>query len=210
MVDRLPDDNFGPESKPWAREISTRILSLQAAMDLTNQGIGLSFNGINGTLNALQQQIGQVAAAAASAQAAANAAAAAAAGQVVPATGSSIATNFTLPTSDTIVTAVAFTVPSGYTRAVVTAMGSIVAASSSSGDRLYAKCGINGNVGSEMGTVTTTATPWANISCFASLVMSGLTPGGSFNVDIRARLNTGPGSNLVDYAQVAATVLYLK
>lgn len=196
MVDRLPDDNFGPENKPWAREISNRMISLQEAQDLSSQGVSLALLGINGTLNALQQQISQVAAAAASAQAAATAAAAAAAGQVVPATGSSIAVNFLLGTSDSIVTSTSFTVPSGYTRAVVTAMGSIVATSQSSGDRLFAKCGINGNLGAEMGTVTTTATHWANLSCFASIVMSGLTPGGAFNVDIRARLTNGPASSL--------------
>lgn len=210
MGDQLPKRNLPLEAEPWGRAIADRLLALERESELSSQNSGLANRGQNSTMNQLAEQIADIQASVDAANDAIAAANLALAGQVAPSTNGDVGSGFTLTTSDQVLASAPFAVPAGYTRAVVTAMGSVVGSTAAGGgDRLFAKVGINGIFGADMATVLASTITWGGVACYGALVLTGLS-GGSFNVDVRARLQTGPGSNFIDYAQVAATVLFLK
>ena len=149
---------------------------------------------------------GSAATASAAATAAANAATAA---RVVPVVNSSSAAGFTLTTSYAILVIFGLIVPSGCTRALVSASGFVSNVSSSTtGDRLYVLAAINGVAGPESNNPMGASNPVGAASAFQTQNLSGLTPGGTISIALQAHITTGPGSSFFANATLSAMAIF--
>ena len=161
---------------------------------------------VNNT-QALSQALAAATAAAASAS---SASAAATAARVAPGIGSNSTTGFTLSTSYATLTSFGLTVPSGYSRALisVSAFASSTTAAASA-DRIYVQAVTNGVTGPESISATSTSLPSGSAAAFQSQNLSGLTGGSVIPIAVQAHLATGPGSTLYTNATVTAVAIFL-
>lgn len=120
-------------------------------------------------------------------------------------------TGFTMSTTMTTRATVSFTIPDGYTRALVFAGGFVYSGTAAGGgDRIYGGVQIASNSGPESIAFMTTTMLLAGVSAFHALTFSA-APGTPFTVNMRARLQNGPGDAAfagASTATVAASVVY--
>lgn len=138
---------------------------------------------------------------------------AAIAGMVYPVADGGWATNFSLTTTQTVVASCVLTVPTGYTRALVLATGTVSGQSNAAGsDFLYATVGVNGVLSfNNTYSLTTPNTNVATVAASTSASLSGLVDGATIPVDIRAWLNNGPaGGTPYSFAQVVVIATFLR
>lgn len=114
-----------------------------------------------------------------------------------PAVASASTSSFVLTTSFQNLANFHFTVPTGYTRALIFASGSVGGASGASGgDRLTVVTQINSVTGpSSVGTMSS-STPFASVAAFQTASLTGLSVGQSIPVAVFAVLQVGPGSGV--------------
>lgn len=207
----MPNPNLPNEATPWGKWVIGQIESLLDSAGRRNLNATNSGKAQNATTEALGEQIQTLQQTIVTLEETIADVSALALNQVTPAVGSSGASSFALGTSQSIVASMTFTVPAGYTRAIVSVSGAINSASSSTtGDTLFAACGIAGVSGSEMAVTLPQPSPYGGTACFTSRVLTGLFGGGTFTADVRGRLATGGGIAAINYAQVSAQVIYLK
>ena len=163
--------------------------------------------GVNNT-QALTQALAAATAAAASAATAATAAYNA---QVSPAVSGNSTSGFLLPTgSFGDVTSCTFTVPTGYTRALISASGSVAAVANGAGPGvLQARIVIAGNVGAYSATQTSAASQIPALSAFGAASLTGLTAGSAITVTIQGGASGTTTTSLTN-ASVTATALFLR
>jgi hypothetical protein len=142
-------------------------------------------------------------------------AAAAAANQVSPGTGSGSASSFILNSSGATLVSFNLTVPTGYTRALVTASGSVASLSTfASSDAVHAVATIGGASGPEGVSYFYGPNSGGSATCFQNVSLSGLTGGATIGVSLAGRLTTGPGPTgglaSLAVASLMALVIYLK
>lgn len=132
--------------------------------------------------------------------------------QIQPAADKNQGTGFTMSTTMTTRATVTFTVPVGFTRALVFGAGFVYSGTAAGGgDRIYGAVEINGSSGPESIALMTTTFLIAGCAAFSAATLTGLTPGGNFTVNMRTRLQFGPGDaafNGISTATVAASVIY--
>ena len=151
-----------------------------------------------------------LAAATASAASASAAATAAYNAQVSPAVGGNSTSGFSLGTSFGDVTSFSFTVPSGYTRALISASGSVSAAANTGGPGiLESRIVIAGTPGAFGATQTSAASQVPPVPSFGAASLTGLTAGGTITVTIQAYAS-GPTSTFLTAASVSGTALFLR
>lgn len=200
----MPNPNLPNEATPWGKWVVSELSFLKDSagrrnLDATNSGKAQNATTevLGGQFQALADTLAQLSALALN--------------QVSPAVGSSGASSFALGTSQSVVATMSFTVPAGYTRAIVSVSGAINSASASTtGDTLFAACGIAGVSGAEMAVTLPQAVPYGSTACFTSRVLTGLFAGGTVTADVRGRLAKGAGVPAINYAQVSAQVIFLK
>ncbi|MBC7594537.1 MAG: hypothetical protein H7288_11465 [Kineosporiaceae bacterium] len=137
--------------------------------------------------------------------------------QVSPSGASTSASGFNISSGSGAVAGVTFTVPSGYTRALILGSGTVTAANTSgTSGYLYVKVVINGGSGPEAATIVGdfNTAPYTNtvmnISASHSATLTGLS-GGTFTVQIAARTGGNNfGSSGTNSAMVAAQVIFLR
>ncbi|TFB96517.1 MULTISPECIES: hypothetical protein [unclassified Cryobacterium] len=137
--------------------------------------------------------------------------------QVSPSGASTSASGFGISSGTGAVAGVTFTVPSGYTRALILGSGTVTAANTSgTSGYLYVKVVINGGSGPEAATIVGdfNTAPYANtvmnISASHSATLTGLS-GGTFTVQIAARTGGNNfGSSGTNSAMIAAQVIFLR
>jgi len=132
---------------------------------------------------------------------------------VSPDIGSASASNFVVSTSYTTYASFNFTVPAGFTRALVVANGFVhQSTASTGGDRFWGQVLINGSGGPESTAVATTSMVSGAVAAGYSASLSGLSGGTSISVAIRGHFQTGGNSALFqsfNCAVVTAAVIYL-
>jgi hypothetical protein len=131
------------------------------------------------------------------------------ANQSSPAVAVNSASSFTLTTSYANITSATVPVPTGYTRAVVTAMSGINGVTASGGgDRMLAQVSIDGTFGPTATSYATIAQPFAFASAYAVATLASV--GASISVVLQARLLFGPGDFTGTNATLAVTVMFLR
>jgi hypothetical protein len=119
---------------------------------------------------------------------------AAVANQVTPATGAGSASSFTLTSSAASLVSFNLVVPAGYTRALVTASGSVASLSAyASSDALHAIASIAGSGGPEGVSYFYGPNSGGSTTCFQAVNFTGLVGGATIGVSLSGRLTTGPG-----------------
>ena len=129
--------------------------------------------------------------------------------QVSPAVGANSTSGFSLGTAFGDVTSFSFTVPTGYTRALISAAGSVTAIAATGGSGiLESRIVIAGTAGALGGTQagSPNAIP---VPSFSTASLTGLTAGGTVTVTIQA-FASGPTSTSLTNATVAGTALFLR
>ena len=157
------------------------------------------------------QALTQALAAATTASNAANAAATAAYNaQVSPAVGANSTSGFSLGTTFGDVVSFSFTVPSGYTRALISAAGSVSAVAYTGGSGiLESRIVIAGAAGAFGASQTSAASQVSPVPSFSTASLTGLTAGGTVTVTIQA-FASGPTTTTLSNAMIAGTALFLR
>ena len=177
--------------------------------DVKRQLKDLAANNTQAVSQALAAATAASAAASSASAAATTAANAATAARVVPVTGSSSSAGFTLTTSYAILIIFGLTVPSGCTRALVSASAFVSSLTSSTGgDRLYVQAAINGAVGPESNNPMGASNPVGAASAFQTQNLSGLTPGGTISISVQAHIMVGPGASAFANATLSAMAIF--
>lgn len=115
--------------------------------------------------------------------------------KLVPQVQSVGTSNFAMSTGYADKLGLSFTVPAGYSQALITVTGGLNACTSStSGDRLYARAVIAGVAGPEMAAVITVNDPYAQTFAGHGATLTGLAAGAVIAVSIQSRLQIGPSS----------------
>jgi hypothetical protein len=167
-----------------AQQVQAQIGSAQALITLATQQIAIQNQQI--ALN--------------------NAQIALAANQLSPDVGNSSGTG-TWSTSYSTFCSFSFTVPSGYTRALISATGgSATFTNNAGGDDYRMRVVINGAAGGESRGLQT---DFSYLSATSSANIGGLTGGVTIPVSLQARLSTGPGGT-GGTSVITAIVVYLK
>lgn len=131
------------------------------------------------------------------------------ANQVAPAVGNSSTSGFTLSTSEATLITLNVAVPDGFSRAVVSVVGSVTGMTTSSGDRMFNRCYIGGSVGPTSTTILAVATPWqVGVASYAAS-LTGLS-GGNVTCLLRAWLQAGPGGSTLTNATLTASAVFLR
>jgi hypothetical protein len=136
-----------------------------------------------------------------------------AANQVVPAVGSASASGYVLTTAFQSLASFNFTTPTGYTQALISAVGAATGLSNFSGNESYAiRLVIAGTAGQEGRSLASTAAVWPSVPASQSLVVSGLTAGQTVQVTVQAKLSGGPGGSGGGFtaATVSGTAVFLR
>jgi len=167
-----------------------------------------------GQLKTVRDQIKDLASnntqAASAAAAAATAAATAAANAMINvAVGNASASNYLLTTSYATIASFGLTVPSGYTRALVSVSAFATGLSAASSlDRVYVQAVSNGVAGPQGIAEMVPSLPIVGASAFQTQSLSGLTAGSTISVSVQARLGTGPGDTPFTNASVSAMAIF--
>ena len=133
--------------------------------------------------------------------------------QVIPGSGSNAVSGFSLSTSRAAFTSVTIGIPSGYSRALVFASGSLSGTSGANtgSDVLFASVTIAGELGPETPNIFATSSG-ANAAASSTRSLTGLS-GGSVVVAINGRLANGPdiaASRNLNFANVSVQVIFLQ
>jgi hypothetical protein len=173
-----------------AQQVQAQVGSVQALLTLTTQQLALATqqNTLNSQQIALQNQ--QIALAA---------------NQVVPDVGSASGTAVWGIGYSTFCS-FSFTVPSGYTRALIFASGGSATFSNAASDDFRLRVLINGVAGGEGRGVQN---DWSYISATAAANIGSLVGGSTISVAVQGHLTTGPGGT-AGTATVTGTAIYLK
>ena len=207
MNSRFPPPNMPPEAMPWVRDVMGRLGALEMDSSRT-KGSELNTNkSQNSTINVLNGQVSEIQTAVSAAATAEELASVAAASRIYPYVDSAGVSGFTLTTGGITVISRSVPVPAGFTRAVVIATGFVNGLGSSSGDRIFGVVTIDGNSGQESQAIGSVNQQWAAVGPSHSASISGLS--GTFSVDLQARVQTGPGSNLLTNATLTIMALFL-
>lgn len=195
----VPPYNADDAQVPYLRWVQEEILSLKQENARRAQNENNTNRGQSGTIDALQVQVRdldaqqvQLAGAYQAAATAEDLASVAAAARISPYSTSSGATGVVLTTGGVTAVNQSIPVPDGFTRAIVVALGTIYALSSSTSDGMVGLVQINGNSGQQAPNSVVSGA--GMVAPSHAQTLSGLTPGGSFNVNIQARLLIGPGT----------------
>ena len=156
------------------------------------------------------QALTQALAAASAASAAASAAATAASNaRINVAVGNASASNYLITTSYATIASFGLTVPSGYTRALVSVSAFATGLSAASSlDRIYVQAVSNGVAGPQGIAEMVPSLPIVGASAFQTQSLSGLTAGSTISVSVQARLGTGPGDTPFTNASVSAMAIF--
>jgi hypothetical protein len=193
-----PQRNLPPSAEPWGRHVDQSLGAIVQAQKEASQETTAAFKAINSTMNQVSQQIAELAAVTATLasqqttlaaqQAQLSAAftelAGISANQVTGATASNY-TPAAIPVAVGGVYAVAsVTVPTGYTRAIVSANTSAVATGI---DHIaYIATTISGNKGFDMPFVTPSpGAAFSSGACGHSVTLTGLTAGSTITAGAR-------------------------
>jgi len=134
--------------------------------------------------------------------------------QIVPSANVNQGTGFTMSTTMTTRATFNFTVPDGFTRALIVASGFVYSGTATAGgDRIYGNVRIGASDGPESIAFMTSTMLLGGVSAFHAVLLTGLSDGQVIAVATRARLQTGPGDaafNAASTATVAGTALFLK
>jgi hypothetical protein len=141
-----------------------------------------------------------------------------AANQVVPDAASTSVGSFNTTASQGTIATLTFTVPTGYTRAVLSGFGSTTSTNFSGTQRiLYTRIVLASSSGPEENIYVQdfNTSPYAdtvgNVSCFHAFIATGLTGGSSVSVSLTTRSSAGTfGTNALNNATLTGSVLYLK
>lgn len=120
--------------------------------------------------------------------------------------------NFALSTTIAHIRRTTITVPPGFTSAVVNVTGRVYAVNGTAGlDYLYAQTNISGFNGLALPLpVSASGGSGTNVSPFA-VVLSGLTPGGTFSIDVDAQTAFGAwDANTANTMDVSGTILWFR
>jgi hypothetical protein len=133
------------------------------------------------------------------------------ANQVSPAVGSAQLSPFVLTTSYQTLAQFNLTVPTGYTRALISASSFIAQLSnySSATDVLRATTFINGTAGFE-GVWDNVSAVFGVVASYCSVSLSGLTGGQTIPVLVQGKLDHGPGANTFSNSSISAIAMFLK
>jgi hypothetical protein len=139
----------------------------------------------------------------------------AAANQVAPGIGAGSTSGFTLTSSSTALVSFNMVVPTGYTRALVTASGSVGSLSTyASADAVHATATIAGSSGPEGVSYFYAPNSGGSATCFQNVSLTGLTGGANILVSLAAHLTTGPGPTgglaSLAVASLMAQAIFLK
>ena len=130
--------------------------------------------------------------------------------QVSPAVGANSTSGFSLGTAFGDVVSFSFTVPTGYTRALISAAGSVSAPASTGGSGiLESRIVIAGTAGAFGASQTSAASQVSPVPSFSAASLTGLTAGGAIAVTIQAYAS-GPTSTFLTAASVSGTALFLR
>lgn len=132
------------------------------------------------------------------------------ANQVSPAVGSNTTGSFTFGTSFANVVSFNFTVPPGYTRAVIMSGGVVSAGSPAGNDTLTARTVVGGVANAASLSFCAAAVGETTTPCFGANSLSGLSGGATIAVVLQAHWATGASATGLLTAQVAATCIFLK
>jgi hypothetical protein len=184
-----------PPGDDWA---TRKIQDLEREVKELGPSIAASFNSTIASLNV----------------AIANAAAAAA-NQVSPATNAGSASSFVLSSSFAALVSFNLTVPTGYTRALITVSGSVASLSTyASSDAVHAFTSVAGNNGAEAVSYFYGPNSGGSATCFQTISFSGLVGGAAVGVILYGRLTTGPGPSgglaTLAVASLVAQAIFLK
>lgn len=195
MVEVPPYQKLEPNAQPWGRWVTDRTASHDNAIESLRINARSQNQSLTAQLNRLQGQVDDMRSLLAA--------------QVLPAVNSGSASLFSLSTAEQTIVAFTLPVPEGYTRAVVTAVGSVNGLTTASGgDRLYTRCYVSGQPGPTSTTMMAVSTPWMPGTCSSSASLSAVS--GSISVALTSWLQFGPGAGSLTNATLTASAIFLK
>jgi len=143
-------------------------------------------------------------------QAALDAATSALANQIGPVVATGSASSFTITTSPTVFVGVGITVPTGYTKALITANSTASEVPMTTIDRLYSQLIINGNAGAEVYGYTDQSIG-GGVSDTHAVNLTGLTAGATISTQLQLRNLIGAsGAGTGTRGKVTVTALFQK
>lgn len=204
----FPNRNLPPEATPWGVDIERKLSFMDDTINRRNLDATNTSKAQNATTEALGGQIQSL-------QSALTQLSALSLNQVAPGIGSGSASGFTLTSSGATLISFNLFVPTGYTRALVIASGSVASLSAyTSSDALHAVATIGGASGPEGVSYFYAPNSGGSATCFQNVSLSGLTGGSAIGVTLAGRLNTGPGPTggpaVFAVASLMAQAIYLK
>lgn len=235
-----PKRNLPPQSEVWGRSVDQRLDTIQAQSSRQNQDIGNTLTGVNASLVRLSEQVGEIRTitetlveqqatlqaqqeqlqsqqqtladqqttltqTVGELQTVVNGMIRIGGNQISPSSGFDIQ-NSAFPIAST-----SFVVPTGYTRAYVSAVTTVAAANQHAASYyLYNRIRINGvSMGTSFDQAKTAS--WVQVTSHAFWSLSGLTAGSSVPVVLEA-WGDGPGPwvNSSNYGRLTYEVTFLR
>ena len=130
--------------------------------------------------------------------------------QVVPAVGANSTQGFLLTATFSDVVSFTFTVPTGYTRALISASGAVSAVANGAGSGvLQSRIVIAGTAGAFGASQTVSAPQVSPVPAFSTASLTGLTGGSTLTVTIQAGVSGTTTTGLTN-ATVAGSALFLR
>ena len=224
---KFPQANLGNEATRWGADVERRILDAERDAARRKEGELNANKQGQSSMGLLSQQVKDLTAqqaALATQQAALTAQnatltaqvatiASVVSKQVIPDVGHNAASNYSLNTGQQELCRITFTVPSGYTRALVlgTTTFSIFNQSSTQSDVVRGFVDING-VSSTPSPALVNPINYQQVTNSRTALLSGLTPGGTYyvrTIGYNQFGNTGASTGL-NIANIDAQVIYLQ
>lgn len=189
--------NLPPEAMPWARDRDERLAKLEREMARRTNNEANTNASQNSSMNLLSKQVAALAVAIDS--------------TIAPSFNQNGTNNFDITTTSSTVETVTFTVPDGYTRAMVFATAEGMGVNgTASGDYLYVQANVDGIAGGELYSY---AGPGIAVGLSALLYweLSGLEGGDTFPVSTQVRSgNALWPQNVANAANIYALVVFLR
>ena len=221
---KFPQANLGNEATRWGADVERRILDAERDAARRKEGELNANKQGQSSMGLLSQQVKDLTAqqatlATQNATLAAQVAtiASVVSKQVVPAAASTSSSGWSIPSGAQTVASLSFTVPSGYTRALVLGVSALTVTNTSGASAMdYSRIVINGSSGPESSVIVGdfNTAPYANtvmpLSASFAKTISGLVGGGSFSVGASVRSDRSSSSTFFTAATLSGQVIFLQ